>query len=75
MQHLLQENIAINLVKVGRDIESNNYFLSRNITDKSIVSSLDNSSVFPLYLYPEANEQADMFATEEFVSKVVEMNF
>jgi predicted helicase len=58
MNHMFSNyNIAINLVKVGRDVDSDNYFLSKNITDKSLVSSLDNSSVFPLYLYPEANSQ------------------
>src|SRR5690606_18725041 len=53
----LKVNIAINLVKVGRDCEHHNYFLSRNITDKGLISSLDNTSCFPLYLYPETSNQ------------------
>jgi len=51
MQHLQKENLALNCVRIGRDINSNNYFITNNITDKSILSSLDNANIFPLYLY------------------------
>ncbi|QNK85815.1 N-6 DNA methylase [Aliarcobacter cryaerophilus] len=55
MKHLFKENIAINLVRAGRNIDSSNYFLSNYITDKGILSSLDNANTFPLYLYPDEN--------------------
>ena len=65
MRHLvLGKNIALNLVKVGRDIDSPNYFLSKTITDKNLVTSLDNSSVFPLYVYPESDTQFTLDQTE-----------
>lgn len=57
MKHLTVDNIALCLVRVGRDADAHNYFLSNNITDKSISSSLDNSNVFPLYIYSENYEQ------------------
>jgi len=58
MQHLIdnsKNNIALNLCKIGRDINSNNYFVSNLITDKGILSSLDNANVFPLYIYEKQN--------------------
>jgi predicted helicase len=57
MEHLVNENIAFCFVKVGRNADSHNYFVSNHITDKSICSSLDNSNVFPLYLYSETGNQ------------------
>ena len=50
MKHLYNDNYAICLVKLGRDSESHNYFVTNKITDKSISSSLDNANIFPLYL-------------------------
>lgn len=64
MNHLIKDNIAICLVKVGRDADAHNYFLSNHITDKSISSSLDNANVFPLYLYPEINGQQSIEQSE-----------
>jgi predicted helicase len=58
MNHIVNhENIVLNCIKVGRDVDSDNYFVSKYLTDKSIVSSLDNSSCFPLYLYTEPSAQ------------------
>ncbi|MBS4060174.1 MAG: N-6 DNA methylase, partial [Bacteroidetes bacterium] len=58
MNHIVNhENIVLNCIKVGRDIDSDNFFVSKYLTDKSIVSSLDNCSCFPLYLYTETNGQ------------------
>lgn len=57
MSNLSSNNISFVCVKIGRDKTAHNYFISDSITDKSITSSLDNSNVFPLYLYPENNGQ------------------
>jgi len=65
MNHLIKENIALCLVKVGRDADAHNYFLSNYITDKSISSSLDNANVFPLYLYPKGNGQQTIAQSEK----------
>ena len=53
MNHLLNDNYALCCVKVGRNVNFHNYFITNHITDKSVVSSLDNSNIFPLYLYPD----------------------
>ena len=47
MNHLLNENIALTLVNVGRDADAHNYFVTKHSTDKSISSLLDNANVFP----------------------------
>jgi predicted helicase len=65
MKHLTQDNIALCLVRVGRDADAHNYFLSNNITDKSISSSLDNANVFPLYIYSENSGQQTIEDTAE----------
>src|SRR5690606_6710826 len=43
--------------KLGRNPDYHNYFITENITDKGISSSLDNANIFPLYRYPETNGQ------------------
>ena len=56
--HILnKQNINFISVRLGRNVEFHNYFLSKSITDKSVISSLDNANIFPLYLYPETNGQ------------------
>ncbi|HOZ80284.1 MAG TPA: N-6 DNA methylase [Ferruginibacter sp.] len=52
-----KHNIALNLCKIGRSLNSHIYFLSNHITDKNLVSSLDSVNTFPLYLYSENNSQ------------------
>ncbi|MFH0895254.1 MAG: type ISP restriction/modification enzyme [Bacteroidota bacterium] len=56
--HVLnRENFNFICVRLGRNVEFHNYFLTKTITDKSVISSLDNANVFPLYLYPETTTQ------------------
>jgi len=58
MNNLLHaDNLALNLVKIGRSEDAQNYYITKNITDKSVISSLDNSNTFPLYLYPDYQDQ------------------
>ncbi len=54
---LNKDNIGLNICKIGRSINSHNYFVSNQITDKNLTSSLDSVNTFPLYLYPEKNGQ------------------
>lgn len=53
MSNFFQENIALNLCKIGRSISSFNFFISNKITDKNLTSSLDSVNTFPLYIYPQ----------------------
>lgn len=65
MKHLFNSNYALNLSKRGRKVDQHNYLISKRITDKSISSSLDNTNTFPLYLYPEQNEQQTLDSKPE----------
>jgi len=65
MSHLSNENVAINLVKRSRSEDFVRPLISRGIVDKSIISSLDNANVFPLYLYPETKGQQTIGQTAE----------
>jgi len=62
LSNLLKDNLAITSVKLNRKYEQTTFFISNKITDKSIGSSLDNSTIFPLYLYPE---QEEIFTEED----------
>ncbi|QQR54598.1 DNA methyltransferase [Candidatus Peregrinibacteria bacterium] len=56
MSNLLQGNIALNLCKhIRKQYEP--VFVSRYVTDKSLLSSLDNSYAFPLYLQPDSGDR------------------
>lgn len=50
MRHLTRQNTCLISCKRNRD-DSFTFYLSDKITDKSLVSSLDNSFCFPLYRY------------------------
>ena len=63
MDDMMQDNIAFCTSKMGRNSDFHNYFVTNNITDKSITSSLDNCNVFPLYNYNNVHEQ-DIFGKE-----------
>ncbi len=65
MNNLVANNYSLICVKIGRDESAHNYFISNSITDKSLTSSLDNSNVFPLYLYPKTNGQQGFGQTTE----------
>ncbi|CCI13345.1 Adenine specific DNA methyltransferase [Microcystis aeruginosa PCC 9806] len=53
MTHLIQGyNIALTTLRRPRNQIVANFFVTNTITDKCIISSLDNANVFPLYLYP-----------------------
>lgn len=60
MNNLVANNYSLVCVKIGRNESAHNYFISDSITDKSLTSSLDNSNVFPLYLYPITSGQHDI---------------
>lgn len=57
MRHLYAgPNYAFCSCKSNRDY-SHTYLIARGVVSKSVISSLDNAYVFPLYLYPEETEQ------------------
>ena len=51
MQHFMKdENLGLCFVKISRDYNFS-IFATNHITDKTLLSPLDNASIFPLYLY------------------------
>ena len=57
MQNFLANNYAISLVRRSRNNAFVLPYLTQNIVDKCIISTLDNANIFPLYIYPETNGQ------------------
>jgi predicted helicase len=59
MRHLRdQNNRVLATVRRPRNTEMNNFFVSNHVTGKEYVSSLDNTQLFPLWIYPSATEAA-----------------
>lgn len=57
MRHLYSgPNYAFCSCKSNRDY-SHTYLIAKGVVSKSVISSLDNAYVFPLYLYSEPTEQ------------------
>jgi len=53
MNHITKgENLALVTLRRPRNEIMANFFVTNKITDKCIISSLDNANIFPLYLYP-----------------------
>ena len=65
MSNFENKNIGLCTVKFGRNADHHNYFLSKDITDKGISSSLDNANIFPIYLYPETTDQPTLDQSSE----------
>ena len=54
MHHLRRvANLALVTLRRPRNDRLGNFFMTEMMTDKCIISSLDNAHVFPLYLYPD----------------------
>ncbi len=58
MSHLLpNDNIGLISLKRVRNNFTSKFGIVNHITDKSVISTLDNGFLFPLYLYPETKGQ------------------
>ena len=54
MRNLQKDNIAICLIKINSSVDGLfKVFVTSGITDKTLLSSKDNTNVFPLYIYKE----------------------
>ncbi|RLC83671.1 MAG: DNA methyltransferase [Chloroflexi bacterium] len=49
------ENTGLITIRRSRTGVVNNFFITDAITDKGVISSVDNAHISPLYLYPEEN--------------------
>ncbi len=64
-------NLAFASGRISRDKKSRLFWCSQELTDKGLVSSLDNISVFPLLLYPNDREK---LLAQENVSSIPHLN-
>ncbi len=80
MGHFLgKENLGLISLKGIRNDLLSKFSITKTIIDKSVISTLDNGYVFPLYLYPEENV-TDLFSkverkpnlNQEIVDKIAE---
>ncbi|TAH34307.1 MAG: hypothetical protein EYC70_15260 [Planctomycetota bacterium] len=53
LDNLLQKNIALIAVRNSREESTSNFYCTKHIADKAVVSSRDNATVFPLYTQPD----------------------
>lgn len=52
-----KDNYSMCFVRRSREQLTSNYFVAKNVVDKTILSSADNAAVAPLYLYPTENSR------------------
>ena len=71
MSNLLgKENIGLISLKGVRNNLLSKFGITKLITDKSVISTLDNGYIFPLYLYPGTNSQQTIGQTHTSTSSV-----
>ncbi|GAH81171.1 unnamed protein product, partial [marine sediment metagenome] len=51
-------NLGLCFIRRSRGQVVSNFFVSKHITDKTILSSLDNANIAPLYIYPNIDSDA-----------------
>jgi len=58
MKHLAnKKNLSLIALRQSRKSEVGTFFLSQEIVNKDAISPFDIGTIFPLYLYPEKNEE------------------
>ena len=71
MRHLQKENISICLIKINSSVDGLfKTLVTTGITDKTLLSSKDNTNVFPLYLYSEDGKARVPNLDKEICSKI-----
>jgi hypothetical protein len=71
MRHLeMKDNLAFISCRMNRD-NSDTYWVAENIVSKSLISSLDNCYVFPLYLYLDSDSDGNIDRTPNFNKDIV----
>jgi predicted helicase len=60
MSHFLRLNVGLIFFRQSRNDIVSNFWLTKHITSKDVISSLDSATIAPLYLYPESNGQYEL---------------
>jgi predicted helicase len=64
MKNFSHNNLGLSLVRRSRNDGFISPFITKDIVDKCIISTLDNANIFPLYLYPDTSGQMQIGASE-----------
>ncbi|TAE97810.1 MAG: N-6 DNA methylase [Oscillatoriales cyanobacterium] len=57
-----EPNLGFITIRRTREGANTQFFVTDTVTDKSVISSADNANIFPLYIYPDTeNEQGNLF--------------
>ena len=73
MKHMRKDNISLCLIKVNSSVDGLfKVIVTSEITDKTLLSSKDNTNVFPLYVYKEnmGKEERIVNFNEELYEKI-----
>ncbi len=63
MHHMVDGmNFAFCFMRNSREQIVSNFYVANHIVDKTILSSADNASIAPLYIYPGTNTQETLFS-------------
>lgn len=77
MTHLQKNNIALSLIKVNSATDGLfKVLVTDELTDKTLLSSKDNTNLFPLYLYPEEGSietERRLNMNEDILKRVAEI--
>jgi len=63
MAQALQDNVLLLTIRNSRRGNTDNFFVAKTMVDKDAVSSFDNVTFFPLYLYPASHNEG-LFSAE-----------
>lgn len=75
MKHMRRENTSLCLIKVNSSVDGLfKVLITSGITDKTLLSSKDNTNVFPLYVYEEnmGKEERIVNFTKELYDKIAQ---
>ncbi len=62
MSHMLQtENLALCVIRRSRELSVSNFFVTRHLVDKTVLSSADNAHIAPLYIYLSNDKENSLF--------------
>lgn len=65
MRNIVMGSIGLICFRQSRNNEIGNFWITKYPISKDVISSLDSSTIFPLYLYPETKGQHKIGQSEE----------
>lgn len=60
MMNIIKGSIGFICFRQSRNNNIGNFWITKHIVSKDVISSLDSATVFPVYIYPEDNEYINL---------------